>query len=178
MVQFLSQLLFIPQGTLFGQLMFVATLGASWLYNSMLSSINRKEIQTDILFDILKIGPDDVRKYTFNNWTESVVFTSLVLASANHIKAPRALLNGMLPNDTLVWNAWKSAMTDELNKKELFHEEIGTGFNFPHVNNTLTDEDDRALLQTFFDDAHAAWRAWNKVREDINTMRGCMDNGA
>ncbi|EJF55912.1 hypothetical protein DICSQDRAFT_175388 [Dichomitus squalens LYAD-421 SS1] len=156
MVQCLSQLLFIPQGTLFGQLI-------------MLSSIHREEIQTDILFDILGIGAGDVRKYAFNNWMESVVFTSLVLASANYVKAPRALLNGMLPNDTLVWNMWKNAIERKLTENT----ELGVNAN---TNFEATEEDrkglpdmndsDIELRKTFVKDAEVAWKTWTMVGDD------------
>ncbi|TBU41244.1 hypothetical protein BD309DRAFT_1002603 [Dichomitus squalens] len=160
MVQCLSQLLFIPQGTLFGQLI-------------MLSSIHREEIQTDILFDILGIGAGCRRgcrsKYAFNNWMESVVFTSLVLASANYVKAPRALLNGMLPNDTLVWNMWKNAIERKLTENT----ELGVNAN---INFEVTEEDkkglpdmndsDIELRKTFVKDAEVAWNTWTMVGDD------------
>ncbi|TBU55677.1 hypothetical protein BD310DRAFT_950591 [Dichomitus squalens] len=144
MVQCLSQLLFIPQGTLFGQLMFIQT-------------------------DILGIGAGDVRKYAFNNWMESVVFTSLVLASANYVKAPRALLNGMLPNDTLVWNMWKNAIERKLTENT----ELGVNAN---TNFEATEEDrkglpdmndsDIELRKTFVKDAEVAWKTWTMVGDD------------
>ncbi|TBU27453.1 hypothetical protein BD311DRAFT_760447 [Dichomitus squalens] len=171
-VQFLSQLLLIPQGTLFGQIMFVATLGASWLYNVFLSSIDREGIQTRILFDVLKIDEEkDIQKYELNTWTETTAFTCLVLAWVNHIKAPSELLDGMLPNNTLVWRAWKETMARKLRSQALFRR--NTGFNF-------TDEDwegdgldpaDRDLLQTFLTDSENAWKAWTAVR-DTPQMKG------
>ncbi|EJF62004.1 hypothetical protein DICSQDRAFT_59467 [Dichomitus squalens LYAD-421 SS1] len=171
-VQFLSQLLLIPQGTLFGQIMFVATLGASWLYNVFLSSIDREGIQTRILFDVLKIDEEkDIQKYELNTWTETTAFTCLVLAWVYHIKAPSELLDGMLPNNTLVWRAWKETMARKLRSQALFRR--NTGFNF-------TDEDwegdgldpaDRDLLQTFLTDSENAWKAWTAVR-DTPQMKG------
>ena len=50
----LVQLLLIPNGVLFEQVMSVSTLAVSWGYNTYLSSINRGFIQTTIL---RKISP-------------------------------------------------------------------------------------------------------------------------
>ena len=168
MVQFLAQLLLIPQGTLFGQLMFVTTLCVSWLYNSALSSMDREGIQTGILFKVLKIDEKkDILKFTLNNWTETVAFTSLVLDRVKHIKAPRALLDGMLPNSTLVWDQWKKVMVETLTKRRFLQPE---GFDADFKHEDLKDNDDRKLLDEFFDDARAAKEAWDCVGGDIEKM--------
>ena len=57
MVQFLAQLLLIPQGTLFGQLMFIISIAVSWGHNMWLSSRNKEKIQRRILMkEVLQIG--------------------------------------------------------------------------------------------------------------------------
>ena len=167
MAQFLAQLLLIPQGTLFGQLMFVATLCTSWLYNSALSSMNREEIQTGILLDVLKIDEKKhIQKFAFNNWTETVAFTSLVLDCSHHIRAPSALLDRLLPNDTVVWRAWKEAMAKKLESGALLEgENPDAGFDWKYVK-----DDDKSLLETFFTDANAARDAWVRVRPDVKRM--------
>ncbi|TBU55666.1 hypothetical protein BD310DRAFT_969097 [Dichomitus squalens] len=64
-------LLLIPQGTLFGQIMFISTLALSWGYNSYLSSVDREDIQTDILIEsVLRLTLDErARKYDFKSRT-------------------------------------------------------------------------------------------------------------
>ena len=168
MAQFLVQLLLIPQGTLFGQLMFVVTLGISWLYNSGLSSMDRVDIQTGILLDLLKIDEKKhIQKFAFNNWTESVAFTSLVLDFSHRIRAPSALLDRILPNDTVVWRAWKKAMAEKLENGALLKgENPDAGFKWKDMD----DDDDKGLLATYFTDAKAAMDAWVKVHPDIERM--------
>ena len=75
--QFLAQLLLIPQGRLFGQLMFIATLLASWICNSYLSSISLN-LQTDMLFEELSVSMEkDIYQYELNTRMEAVVFACL-----------------------------------------------------------------------------------------------------
>ena len=89
-VQFVAQLLLIPQGSVFGQLMFVGTLAFSWGYNVFISSIDSEDVQTGILCDILDLkeegghGGDGVSrkgvwKFEFGTWTAMSVFACLAL---------------------------------------------------------------------------------------------------
>ncbi|KAI6097546.1 hypothetical protein F5141DRAFT_1067203 [Pisolithus sp. B1] len=45
MVQFVAQLLLVPQGTPFGQSLFLASLAVSWAYNLWLSALDEEKIQ-------------------------------------------------------------------------------------------------------------------------------------
>lgn len=78
-VQFLSQLLVVPQGTLFGQIMFLTSLGISWMYNLYLSSQDRENIQRHILLHDILQSPQ-IYKFTFHTRTATTIFTLLVLA--------------------------------------------------------------------------------------------------
>ena len=125
LAQFLAQLLLIPQGTLFGQVMFVATLIPSWMYHSYLSSLSL-DFQTRTLFKKLRLEEDeDIHRYQLNTWTEAVVFTCLALALVRHTsqsdcdvdnfkKSIGGLLDGLLPNKTAVWQKWKSWLATEI----------------------------------------------------------------
>ncbi|KAG8811551.1 hypothetical protein FRC18_003415 [Serendipita sp. 400] len=114
-IQFLLQLLLIPQGTLFGQVMFLATFVCSWMYNCYLSSIDKEEVQRSILKSkILKIEDPDVRRYTFAKRTAAVVFLLLVLQS--HDK--EVILNELLPNNTDIWKTWKGNVLQQLRERE------------------------------------------------------------
>lgn len=85
--QFLAQLLLIPQGTLFGQLMFIGTMVPSWMYHSYLSSLSL-DFQTKTLFNTLSLKEkEDIHPYQFSTWTEAVVFACLVFRSI-HLPVP------------------------------------------------------------------------------------------
>ncbi|KAI0351736.1 hypothetical protein OH77DRAFT_1461470 [Trametes cingulata] len=149
-IQFLLQLLFIPQGTLFGQVMFVASLGISWLYNAYLSALDKEDIQTEVLMDVLKLRESDIQKFAFGTRTSQVVFTALSLRSTR----PMKLLDELLPNDTPVWRRWKKVLEPKLRACEplRFTE---SDWKVPH----LTAED-QILLQGLLIDAEEAYEGW------------------
>ena len=145
-IQFIAQLLLIPQGSLFGQIMFVASLGVSWVYNSWLSSLDKEKIQRDILLNSVLEKPV-LAKYTLGTRTTMVVFVLLVLQP----EEPTEILNELLPNDTKVWRQWKESIVRRLLNKEKL--EFGDadweldGFNVQ----------ERSLLETLYGDAQAAY---------------------
>ena len=144
-IQFIAQLLLIPQGSLFGQIMFVASLGVSWTYNSWLSSLDKEKIQWDILFNSV-LGKPVLTKYTFGTRTTMVVFILLVLRP----EEPTKILNELLPNDTKVWRQWKETIVQRLRMGERleFADEdwVLEGFN----------RQERLLLETLYGDAQTA----------------------
>ena len=119
-VQFLAHLLLVPQGTIFGQIMFLTSLAISWLYNSYLSSLDKESIQRRILVNTILQKPD-MRKYRLGTRTTMVVFVLLVLASRDtpgrtqvEPRNLRTMLNDLLPNDTEVWNRWKEVLKEKM----------------------------------------------------------------
>jgi len=108
-IQFLAQLLLIPQATLFGQLMFLLSLGVSWGYNSFLSSWDRVKVQRRIMMEKVLDRPQ-MTKYKLGTRTTMAVFVLLVLQPPH----PEVMLNGILPNDTKTWRIWKKAVVDKL----------------------------------------------------------------
>ena len=164
MAQFLAQLLLIPLGTLFGQIMFIASLIASWAFNTYLSAIDREEIQTEILFNVLQVGEEDIQKYQLRTWTATVAFTCFVLASVHPIEDPLALLDAMLPNNTEVWRAWKMKMAAKLRERRYFGRSDAE-FKFSDDDSCVVGEKHQGLLKTFFRDAENAWDAWSEVRD-------------
>ncbi|KAI0822582.1 hypothetical protein BC628DRAFT_1389205 [Trametes gibbosa] len=151
-LQFLLQLLFIPQGTLFGQVMFVVTLGVSWAYNAYLSVLDKEDIQTDILKDVLHLDEaEHIRKFGCGTRTAQVVFTALSLQSPR----PMKLLDELLPNDTPVWQHWKKV----LERKLLAKEEFRFGESDWPTHSAFSFED-RELLNGLFVDAREAWDGW------------------
>ncbi len=159
--QFLTQLLLIPQGSLLGQIMFVASLATSWAYNTFLSSLDREDIQTEILVDdVLQLKRSSVRKFEFGTWTAMSVFACLALQlNLNEpLRKPRKLLDGLIPNDTEVWELWKAAVVEKLTKAEPLK------FTASDWGVKGLDGGEQELLQTLLKDAEVAYDVWSRWR--------------
>ncbi|KAH7919111.1 hypothetical protein BV22DRAFT_1075609 [Leucogyrophana mollusca] len=143
-VQFVAQLLLIPQGTLFGQIMFVASLAVSWIYNSYLSSLDKRKVQTEILMHNVLRDPA-VKKYQLGTRTAMAVFAVLILDPAD----PARVLQDILPNDTKVWRRWRETVAQRIRSKETL--DFTDDSNFDGF-----DERERKLLQTLYKDTEAA----------------------
>ncbi|KAI1797110.1 hypothetical protein LXA43DRAFT_502828 [Ganoderma leucocontextum] len=160
--QFLTQLLLIPQGSLLGQIMFVASLATSWAYNTYLSSIDREDIQTEILVDdVLRLKRDSTRKFEFGTWTAMSVFACLALQPSEPLRNPRRLLDGLIPNDTEVWELWKAAVVQKLVKLEPLK------FTASDWAVTGLEDEERELLQTLLKDAEVAYDVWSRWRPQV-----------
>ena len=150
-IQFIAQLLLVPQGSLFGQLMFVISLGVSWIYNSWLSSLDKEKIQRDILLDNVLHEPV-LTKYNLGTRTTMVVFVLLVLQPEEPVK----ILDELLPNDTKVWRKWKETVARRLLNKEKF-EFVETDWELDGF-----AEQERTLLQTLYGDAQTAYGGYRQ----------------
>ncbi|KAG8219033.1 hypothetical protein J3R82DRAFT_4789 [Butyriboletus roseoflavus] len=106
-IQCVSQLLLIPQASLFGQIMFLTSVGVSASYNIWLSSLDKEKIHQKLLFERVLENPT-LTKYTLGTRTTAVVFILLVL----QLRDPTGLLNELLPNDTKVWRQWKATISE------------------------------------------------------------------
>jgi len=156
-LQFVAQLLLIPQGSLFGQIMFVGSLGVSWLYNSYLSSFDREKIQRRVLRE--KILPDmKLTRYKLGTRTTMVAFVLLVLRSSN----PEKLLNNLLPNDTNTWNIWRRVVLEKM-KGNL-------PLSFDDGDYEGVDAAERPLLENLYKDAKAAYDGLLEFVSDIQTQ--------
>ncbi|KAF9060474.1 hypothetical protein BDP27DRAFT_1430042 [Rhodocollybia butyracea] len=105
-VQFVLQLLLIPQSPLFGQILFLVSLGISWAYNIYLASLDRENFQIDIIshrLDLHREADKPVPKYDLATWTGAAVFVAYVLRPSNC----RELLDRIIPNNTGTWNQFK-----------------------------------------------------------------------
>ncbi|TBU50177.1 hypothetical protein BD309DRAFT_946048 [Dichomitus squalens] len=182
-LQFLVQLLVVPQGTIFGQIMFLSSLGVSWLYNSFLSSLDKRSIQRRILFkDVL--GNPRTYKYVLPTRTAMAVFVLLVLARPREpssqtetpvaygektaLSSPRAeqeplgnLLNDLLPNDTEVWTTWKRDLLVKIDKHvdDLRH----ISFDAP----VPSAKESAELLDALHKDSLVALAAYQAYREKL-----------
>ncbi len=177
--QFLAQLLLIPQATLFGQLMFVCTLAVSGGYNAYLSSIDREDIQTRILRQILDLDekpaeggeetPRKVRKFKFGTWTATSTFACLALQPDPVKRLPDSskVLNALIPNDTEVWNRWKDILRKKLHSKNPWEFTVedrkrGRGERQPTDDSEEKRqiEDNEMLLRLFIADAETAYQRY------------------
>jgi hypothetical protein len=115
-VQFLAQLLLIPQGKLIGQILFLSTLAVSWAYNCYLSSLEKEKRQISRL--LKELGEPKFTKFEAGTRTTLAVLVLLVLAdklrnSKNHIGA-KELLDKLIPNDVQTWKDWKTSILAKL----------------------------------------------------------------
>lgn len=145
--QFLVQLLLVPQGYLFGQIMFLISLAVSWIYsNSFLSSFDSERRRRDILIEEVLGNLPEMKKYRLGTRTSMAVFVVLVLGSQQQM-----LLSDLLPTDTPVWNRWHETVLREIEK--------GGPFNFD--DSDLVGKDlDTKLLGVLYKDARTAYVAY------------------
>ncbi|KAH7923619.1 hypothetical protein BV22DRAFT_569599 [Leucogyrophana mollusca] len=114
--QFIAQLLLIPQGTLFGQAMFLGSLGISWAYNAHLSPVDKEDIQMNILMSNVLNNPQK-NKFVLGTRTSMAIFATLALNPAD----PATLLKDIIPNDTRVWRKWREMVSQRVQTKEKLH---------------------------------------------------------
>ncbi|KAI0710406.1 hypothetical protein C8T65DRAFT_695543 [Cerioporus squamosus] len=157
-VQFLLQLLLVPQGTIFGQIMFLSSLAVSWVYSSFLSSLDKESIQRRILVETVLRDPT-MYKYRLRSWTAMVVFVMLVLSSSQCMDphSLRKLLDDMLPNDTRVWRSWKETVVREIHLRSREGKE-------PVLKMSKTESafqgPEQKLLENLYKDARSAHQAF------------------
>jgi hypothetical protein len=147
-VQFLAQLLLIPQGTLFGQVMFLSTLAVSWAYNSYLSSLDNEMLQRELLLNCVLAKPR-LQRFKFPNWTSTVVFTLLF----GRPDDPQKMLNSLIPNDTIIWGKWKAAVLGMVETRVSDFVEDYAG---------LENVKDSLLLKQLYGDARSAYEAYKR----------------
>ncbi|KAF8235500.1 hypothetical protein L208DRAFT_1392361 [Tricholoma matsutake] len=141
-VQSLLQVLLIPQGTLFGQILFLSTLAISWGYNWYLSSVDQEMKQADILVEML--GNPVMKRYRLGTWTAGVVFLVLALRPPE----PGMVFDQLLP-DTATWKVWKRVVAEKVARGEklVFGEHDFDGASY----------EGKVLLRILFGDAEDAY---------------------
>ncbi|KAF8838372.1 hypothetical protein BDN67DRAFT_991338 [Paxillus ammoniavirescens] len=151
LVQFFLQLLVIPQGTLFGQIMFIASLGVSWVYNSYLSSLEKEKIQANILFR--KLGNPKMLKFELGTRTSWTVFACLLIYNGVD---PDKIIRKFIANDTIVWQRWRGKVVQQIKN--------GVSRRLPVLELTPDDRNlrpsDIALLTTLLADAKSAFHGY------------------
>jgi hypothetical protein len=163
LAQFFIQLLFVPQATLFGQIMFVSSLGVSWAYNSFLSSLEKEKIQTELLWKSL--DNPHTTKLTFPNRGAQAAFTCFALhAGVDQTKKssrdfkPKMILERMIPNDTRVWVAWRDHVAKQVLSKEKYK-------SFRPDEQVMVDleEEERQLLMQMLADAEDGYKGCQEM---------------
>ncbi|KAG1877526.1 hypothetical protein F4604DRAFT_1580602 [Suillus subluteus] len=109
-IQLLGQLLLIPQGTLFGQIMFLSSFAASWVYNLYLSSIDNEYIQEDMILEELGLEEKHILTYSLGTRTTAAVFACLMLQPPGF--KPERIICNFIPNDTPVWITWRKKVLE------------------------------------------------------------------
>lgn len=169
LAQFMLQLLLIPQASLFGQVMFLSSLAASWAYNSFLSSLESEKIQGGLLCKVLQVEEDSIQKYYLHNRRSQAVFACSILSDGietdEDFDAER-MLSLFVPNKTKVWNLWRKKVAAQL-KSTCPDKKI-------HV--TAEEKEglckaQRKLLETFLDDAERAFKAYRGRTGDLRSIR-------
>lgn len=163
-IQFLAQILLIPQSTLFGQVLFLISLAVSWAYNNYCgASFDVELFQRGVLREQILSNPV-IKKYSLGTRTTMATFVLLVLKPNNAV----LVLNTFLPNESKVWRIWKEAILAKLVGKQALY------FNYSELHDgkldgreitldgsSVTLEDSEArLLQTLLGDAEAAQRGY------------------
>lgn len=161
--QFLLQLLLIPQGTLFGQIMFLSTLAISWTYNCYLSSFDQELIQADVL--TAKALKDPVMtKYQLGTQTSAAVFVALALQSPN----PGEIFDHLLPNNE-TWKTWKKIVIEKMR--------TGEELSFTEADFNGVVKEERGLLEVLLGDAADAYKGYTDYLNHKSIMEtGEMDN--
>ncbi|EIW76356.1 hypothetical protein CONPUDRAFT_158379 [Coniophora puteana RWD-64-598 SS2] len=156
--QFFFQLLLIPQATLFGQIMFVASLAVSWVYTSYLSSKEKEKIQADILWGAFK--KPQVRRYSLGTRGESATFTTLVLNPTD----PEKVLAEFVPNDTRVWKKWRKTVSDGIKGGEL-------RFGPADWNLNDLEKDEKQLYEGLLGSAEDAYHGYLGYLDDLKRAK-------
>jgi len=159
-LEFLAQLFLIPQGMLFGQLMFVISLGVSWVYNFHISSMGRERIQANVL--VKKLGDPQIRKFLLKTRTTMAVFVALLVFHGASNPSPidvQKMLRCLIPNDTEVWEKWMTKATQLVCNRSLSCLEWDEG------DESGLTEREKNLLGTLLDDARDAFNGYSSIPE-------------
>jgi hypothetical protein len=168
--QFFLQILLIPQGSLFGQIMFLVSLAVSWGYNTYLLSLEKEKFQARILFEALG-SPKMLRFRTGTRTTMAVFVCLLIFHGVKRCSDERDRMLRLkclvycIPNDTVVWKRWKDKVVQQLLSIDDLSDSL------PHLAQDEEDqtlaESDRNLLGTLLKDADAAFRGYFCVRDRL-----------
>ncbi|KAG6380615.1 hypothetical protein JVT61DRAFT_4981 [Boletus reticuloceps] len=170
LVQLLLQLLLIPQGSLFGQLMFLASLGVSWVYNSYLCSLEKEKLQAGILFETL--GNPEMLRFRTSSRTSMAVFVCLLLFhgvrrsfSEEDWLHRLEILRTCIPNDTAAWRRWREKVVEQMLNIDDRSETLA--YLAENKEDQVLPDLDKALLTVLLDDARTVFREYLHFRAKL-----------
>jgi len=162
-LQFVTQLLLVPQGTLFGQIMFLASFAASWMYNLFLSSMDKEYLQEDMLIQALNLSDDHMKTYRLGTRTSAAVFACLALQpdcnSGEWEKKgfkPLQILRQFISNDTKVWAVWRDQVLEQMKSNTPALQSLDLEACDDRV--ATFSDDERKLLSDLLFDARTAYQ--------------------
>ncbi|KAF9562635.1 hypothetical protein CPC08DRAFT_706529 [Agrocybe pediades] len=151
--QFLLQLFIVPQGELFGQIMFLSSLGVSWLHNAYLASIDREELQMKIVMDVL-LKNSHTWTVRFEKYTSLAVFAATTLQARD----TQRVMDAFIPNDTRVWRNVKAQVAEGI-ERNLDHREMARLRDADGL-----DESEQGLAKDMLSFASEAYQAAKELR--------------
>jgi hypothetical protein len=164
-VQFLLQLLLIPQGSLFGQIMFLTSVVASWAYNSFLASLDKGKLQRKLFFNTIGLHQKVMLGFEASTRTSMAAFACFVLCEdlPRPLKGiePMKFLLEFLPNETPVWQKWRAQVVAQVEKEE----DEKSIFQPGNVDMSGLTSNEQTLLATLLQDANDAYEGYIKTRD-------------
>ncbi|EIW76352.1 hypothetical protein CONPUDRAFT_168910 [Coniophora puteana RWD-64-598 SS2] len=167
LLQFLAQLLLVPQGTFMGQVWFLTSLAASWAYTSFFPSKEHDDVQQKFLWK--KLGDPHIHRFKFGSRTAMAVFAVLALEPT----CPMEMVDELLSNKTTVWRIWRQILKTELSRlrdEESEKETESVDFDLEVAFHSLSDGD-KTLLENLKHDL----RTGIKVYEDFMGLGCCLN---
>ncbi|KAI0362785.1 hypothetical protein OH77DRAFT_1388795 [Trametes cingulata] len=158
-LQFLLQLILVPAGTLFGQVMFIASLLASWAYHRLILADDKESVQRGILMTDILGGPQ-LQKYRFGTRTAAAVFAILALRPAIGPDI-KARLRAVLPSDTPVWQLWDDIVARRILSGQSLHFTEERSWEWQKMRG-LSTLDESLLFVTLLQDAEDAYVAFQQ----------------
>ncbi|KAG1873524.1 hypothetical protein DFJ58DRAFT_695676 [Suillus subalutaceus] len=165
-IQFLCQLLLIPQGTLFGQIMFLSSLVASWAYNSYLSLIDNEYIQQQLILEGLHLEEHHMMTYSLGTRTTAAVFACLVLqppvicAESEWVDLDfelESVIRAFIPNDTQVWVTWRKKISEAMRQRNSNQDACHGLLKMSSEEESYFEAGERKLLKNLLEDAKTAY---------------------
>jgi len=162
-LQFVTQLLLIPQGTLFGQVMFLTSFAASWAYNLFLASMDKEYLQEELLIQATGLSDDYMKTYRLGTRTTAAVFACLALQPECNFEewkkrgfAPEEILRQFIPNDTQVWAIWRDQVLEQMKNNAPAFQSLDLKACDDRI--AAFSDNERKLLSDLLSDACTAYR--------------------
>jgi hypothetical protein len=155
------QLVFMPFGSLLGQLMFLLSLLVSGGCNLYLSA-KEDDVQSSALITLL--NTPEVKTYEASSRASAAVMACLALCWGSDTP-PKQVLQEIVPIRPRAWKAWSEFVVENVRKKST---------HFMYGDNELTgdlDDQENKLLLELVDDAHAAYDQYIKDHDIFITSR-------